>query len=67
MTLTVLEPEGLYPDSELERRVLGPGVRVLQGAATSSLAEVPDAHCASLRIHSPRGTYPFHFEIVRIS
>jgi C-terminal binding protein len=46
VTLTVLEPEGLYPDSELERRVLGPDVRVLQGAATSSLAEVPDALCA---------------------
>jgi len=46
VALTVLEPEGLYPDSELERRVLGPGVRLLQGAATSSLAEVPDALCA---------------------
>ena len=44
--LTVLEPEGLYPDSALEERVLGPGVRVLQGAAKSSLAEVPDALCA---------------------
>ena len=44
--LTVLEPEGLYPDSALEARVLGPGVRVLQGAARSSLAEVPDALCA---------------------
>ena len=33
-TLTVLEPEGLYPDTALEERVLGPGVRVLQGAAT---------------------------------
>ena len=46
MTLTVLEPEGLYPDSALESRVLGPSVRVLQGAATGSLAEVPDALCA---------------------
>ena len=44
--LTVLEPEGLYPDSALEERVLGPGVRVVQGAAKSSLAEVPDALCA---------------------
>jgi lactate dehydrogenase-like 2-hydroxyacid dehydrogenase len=44
--LTVLEPEGLYPDSALEERVLGPGVHVLQGAATSSLAEVADALCA---------------------
>ena len=46
MALTVLEPEGLYPDSALENRVLGPGVRVLQGAAKASLAEVPDAFCA---------------------
>lgn len=46
MTLTVLEPEGLYPDSALEQRVLGPSVRVLQGAAIGSLAEVPDALCA---------------------
>lgn len=46
MALTVLEPEGLYPDSDLERRVLGPGVRLLQGAAASSLAEVPDSLCA---------------------
>jgi C-terminal binding protein len=46
LTLTVLEPEGLYPDSALEERVLGPGVRVLQGAAKVSLAEVPDALCA---------------------
>src|SRR5215212_1193455 len=44
--LTVLEPEGLYPDSALEERVFGPGVRVLQGAARSGLAEVPDALCA---------------------
>jgi C-terminal binding protein len=46
LTLTVLEPEGLYPDSALESRVLGPSVRVLQGAAIGSLAEVPDALCA---------------------
>jgi phosphoglycerate dehydrogenase-like enzyme len=46
LTLTVLEPEGLYPDSALEQRVLGPSVRVLQGAAIGSLAEVPDALCA---------------------
>jgi phosphoglycerate dehydrogenase-like enzyme len=46
VTLTVLEPEGLYPETELERRILGPGVRVLQGAAKASLAELPDALCA---------------------
>ena len=45
-SFTVLEPEGLYPDCELERRVLGAGVRVLQGGAKSGLAEVPDDLCA---------------------
>jgi hypothetical protein len=29
--LTVLGPEGRYPDTGPEREVLGPGVRVLQG------------------------------------
>ena len=43
LVLTVLEPEGLYPDTELERRILGPGVRLLQGNAKASLAELPDA------------------------
>ena len=41
--LTVLEPEGLYPDTLLEQEILGPGVRILQGPAKTSLAEVPDA------------------------
>ena len=45
MTLTVLEPEGLYPDTDLEQRVMGPSVRVLQGSCKSSLAELPDAIC----------------------
>ena len=45
MTLTVLEPEGLYPDPSLEERILGPGVRYLQGACRSSLAELPDELC----------------------
>ncbi len=46
MTLTVLEPEGLYPDTALEQRIMGPSVRILQGACTSSLAELPDDLCA---------------------
>jgi hypothetical protein len=46
--LTVLEPEGLYPDTGPEREILGPGVRVLQGGAKSSLAELPDALLAGL-------------------
>ncbi len=40
--LTVLEPEGLYPDTGLEQQILGPGVRILQGNARASLAELPD-------------------------
>jgi C-terminal binding protein len=46
VTLTVLEPEGLYPDTELEQAVMGPSVRVLRGEARTSLAELPDALCA---------------------
>ena len=45
MTLTVLEPEGLYPDTSLEQRIMGPSVRILQGACKTSLAELPDAIC----------------------
>ena len=45
MTLTVLEPEGLYPDPSIEEKILGPGVRYVQGACKSSLAELPDALC----------------------
>lgn len=43
MTLTVLEPEGLYPDTELEQRIMGPSVRILRGNAKASLAELPDS------------------------
>ncbi len=46
MALTVLEPEGLYPDTGLEQEILGPGVRILQGSARASLADLPDALCA---------------------
>jgi len=45
MTLTVLEPEGLYPDTSLEQRIMGPSVRIVQGACKTSLAELPDAIC----------------------
>ena len=45
MTLTVLEPEGLYPDTDLEQRVMGPAVRILRGTCKSSLAELPDELC----------------------
>jgi len=45
VTLTVLEPEGLYPNPSLEQEILGPGVRYLKGACKSSLAELPDELC----------------------
>lgn len=46
--LTVLEPEGMYPDTLLEQAVMGPAVEVLQGGAphTVSLDDLPDALCA---------------------
>src|SRR4051812_25739675 len=48
VTLTVLEPEGLYPDTSLEQGILGPDVRILQGNAKSSLAELPDSLLAEI-------------------
>ncbi|WP_240756749.1 C-terminal binding protein [Roseicella aquatilis] len=48
MTLTVLEPEGLYPDTGLEQEILGPGVRLIQGNAKASLAELPDEMLAEV-------------------
>lgn len=45
---TILEPESLYPDTLLEQRILGPGVRILQGNATKSLTELPEALCAEV-------------------
>jgi len=45
MTWTVVEPEGLYPDTVLEQEILGPSVRMLRGACRSSLAELPDEIC----------------------
>jgi C-terminal binding protein len=46
--LTVLEPEGLYSDTAIEQAILGPGVRILQGNAKSSLAELPDGMLAEV-------------------
>jgi C-terminal binding protein len=48
MALTVLEPEGLYPDPTIEHRILGPEVRYVQGNARASLAELPDAMLAEV-------------------
>ncbi len=46
--LTVLEPEGMYPDTALEQEILGPSVEVLHGGAphTESLDMLPDELCA---------------------
>lgn len=45
---TILEPESLYPDTALERRIVGEGVRLLQGNAKTSLLELPDDLCAEV-------------------
>lgn len=44
--VTILEPESLYPDTALEQRICGEGVRILQGNARKSLLELPDDLCA---------------------
>lgn len=44
--LTVLEPEGLYPDTALEEEILGPGVRIIRGGGPGGVEELPDALCA---------------------
>ncbi|MBR0665892.1 C-terminal binding protein [Roseomonas hellenica] len=46
MALTVLEPEGLYPDTSVEDAVLKGGARILRGNAKSSMSELPDAMLA---------------------
>lgn len=46
--LTVLEPEGLYADLALEHSIFGPGVRVVQGNAKASIAELPDSLLADV-------------------
>jgi C-terminal binding protein len=48
--LTVLEPEGMYPDTALEQEVLGPEVRILHGGAPHDrdLSLLPDAVCAEV-------------------
>jgi C-terminal binding protein len=48
--LTVLEPEGMYPDTLLEQEVFGPGVEILHGGAPhdASLAALPDSVCAKV-------------------
>ena len=44
---TIMYPEAMYPDDVDERRIFGPGVRILRRGATV-LAELPDAECAEV-------------------
>lgn len=46
--LTVLEAEGLYPDTSEEQRILGPGVRLLHGGGEDGFARLPDEVCAEV-------------------
>ena len=48
--LTVLEPEGMYPDTLLEQALFGPDVRVIAGGAphTVTLDDLSDAVCAEV-------------------
>jgi C-terminal binding protein len=48
--LTVLEPEGMYPDTLLEQEVFGPGVEIIHGGAPpeGTLDALPDAVCAKV-------------------
>ncbi|WP_236552452.1 C-terminal binding protein [Belnapia sp. F-4-1] len=48
VVLTVLEPEGLYPDTIPEQEILGPGVRIIRGNAKTSIAELPDEMLAEV-------------------
>jgi C-terminal binding protein len=48
--LTVLEAEGMYPDTLLEQEVFGPGVDIIHGGAphTGTLDALPDEICAKV-------------------
>jgi C-terminal binding protein len=47
MTVTVLYSENVYPDDSVERRIYGPGVRVIFPTASDSLADLRDEDCAA--------------------
>jgi phosphoglycerate dehydrogenase-like enzyme len=47
MPATVLYSENIYPDDSVERRIYGPGVRVIFPKTTDSLADLPDEDCAA--------------------
>jgi lactate dehydrogenase-like 2-hydroxyacid dehydrogenase len=44
---TVLYSENVYPDDSVERRIYGPGVRVIFPNTSNSLADLSDADCAA--------------------
>jgi phosphoglycerate dehydrogenase-like enzyme len=46
MATTVLYSENLYPDDSVERRIFGPGVRVIFPKSSNTLADLSDADCA---------------------
>ncbi|HEX2940620.1 MAG TPA: C-terminal binding protein [Rhodopila sp.] len=46
MTTTVLYSENIYPDDSVERRIYGPGVKVVFPQKSESLADLSDADCA---------------------
>lgn len=47
MTATVLYSENVYPDDAEERRIYGPGVRVIFPKASTCIADLSDADCAA--------------------
>jgi len=47
MPATVLYSENIYPDDSVERRIYGPGMRVIFPQATDSLADLSDEDCAA--------------------
>jgi phosphoglycerate dehydrogenase-like enzyme len=46
-TATVLYSENNYPDDSVERRIYGPGVRLIFPTASNALADLSDADCAA--------------------
>lgn len=44
--LTVLEPEGLYPDTVLEDQIMGGRARLLRGGGPEGVEQLSDAACA---------------------
>src|SRR5690348_16781559 len=47
MPATVLYSENIYPDDSVERRIYGPGVRVIFPRTTDSTADLSDEDCAA--------------------